>query len=439
MWSRASARAGPRLLSALTGLLSLGVSLCAQTPTPTASPSTTKQPITATPQTVPVVTLDDALRLSAPQSSTLPDAQLNERSGEEEIKQARAAFLPKVSAPLSYIYTTPALGLPPGELRGPSFVTSDGIGVYEGLVNVSGELDLAGKLRATMAKNRALLVAAHFGAEVARRALNQAVIEAYYGAALAIAQVRGAEQNLRAAEEFEHITSVLVGGGEVAPVDLTRAPLQTIERRDELERARANEAVSGGALRVLIGYDFTRPLLTSDLLLAVPVDTQFQQFTPADISRRPKFAQLEATLRAAKEEVRIARADRMPSLSYSINGGFVTDSIKAPRLREHSGASAAISLNIPIFDWGATRSRERQARLRVQVADNERALAERGFTQQYYAALAQANAAPARVRLAGAPTTLAQTTLDCSMARYRAGEAQIIEVTDAQTTHPDWF
>jgi outer membrane protein TolC len=436
MWSRAKARAGLRLLSLLTGLLSLGAPLHAQGPAPTPSASANNQPVVnATPQTaIAALTLDEALRLATTQASSFTEAQLNERIAEEDIKQAQAAFLPKVSAPLSYIYTSPALGLKAGEPRAPSFITSDGISAYQTFVNVSGDFDIAGKLRATLAKNRALLAAAHAGTEVARRALAQAVIEAYYGEALAIAQVRGAEQNLRAAEEFEHITSLLVTGGEVAPVDLTRAQLQTTERRDELERARANEAVSGGELRVLIGFDFTPPLLTTDLLLGVPADLQFQEFKPEDVSRRPEFAQLDATLRAAKEEIRIARADRLPSLSYSINGGFDTDSFKPPRLKEHTGVSAAISVNIPIFDWGATRSRERQARLRAQVVENERALAVRGLTQQYYAALAQANTAAARVRLAGTAIALAQTNLDASIARYRAGEAQIIEVTDAQTT-----
>jgi outer membrane protein TolC len=436
MRSRAKARAGLRLLSVLTGLLSLGASLRAQEPVPTPSSSGNNRPIvTATPQSVTAaLTLDEALRLATSQASTFAEAQLNERIAVEDVTQARAAFLPKVIAPLSYIYTSPALGLKAGEPRGPSFITSDAISAYQAFVNVSGDFDIAGKLRATLARNRALLASAHAGTEVARRALAQAVIEAYYGEALAIAQVHGAEQNLRAAEEFEHITSLLVTGGEVAPVDLTRAQLQTIERRDELERARANEAVSGGALRVLIGFDFNRPLLTTDLLLGVPADAQFQQFKPENISRRPEFAQLEASLRAAKEEIRIARADRLPSLSYSVNGGFDTDSLRPPRLKEHTGMSAAISLNIPIFDWGATRSRERQARLRAQVVENERALAVRGFTQQYYAALAQANSAAVRVRLAGTAITLAQANLDASIARYRAGEAQIIEVTDAQTT-----
>src|SRR5204862_7699825 len=193
-------------------------------------------------------------------------------------KQAQAAFLPKVSAPLSYIYTSPALGQPAGTPRAPSFIANNAISEYEAFVNVAGDFDIAGKLRASLAKNRALLAAAHAGTEVARRALVQAVTEAYYGLALAITQRAGAEQNLAAAEEFERITSLLVSGGEVAPVDLTRAQLQTIARRNELERARADELVSSGALRVLIGYDFTRPITTTDLMLGAPVGRALQQF-----------------------------------------------------------------------------------------------------------------------------------------------------------------
>jgi outer membrane protein len=92
-----------------------------------------------------------------------------------------------------------------------------------------------------------------------------------------------------------------------------------------------------------------------------------------------------------------------------------------------------VSLTIPIFDWGATRSKERQARLRVQVAENERTIALRSFTQQFFAARSQAASAAARVRLAREGVLEAQNNLAASIARYRAGEAQIIEVTDAQT------
>jgi len=383
---------------------------------------------------MPALSLDEALRLANAQASTFQTALLNERVAAEDVRQARAAFLPKISTPLSYIYTSPALGLPPGEPRGPSFVTSDGIGVYDALVNVSGDFDIAGRLRATLARNRALLAAAHAGAEVARRELAQAVIEAYYGLALADAQLRAAEQNLAAAEEFERITSLLFSAGEVAAVDLTRAQLQTLTRRDELQKARGNETVAAGSLRVLVGYEFSRPISTADLALALPIGSEYQQFKADDVSRRPEFMQLDQQLRAARLGIKIARADRLPSLSYSMNGGFDTDSLKGPRLKEHTGVSGAISFSIPIFDWGASRSRERQAQLQVDIAENERTLALRGFTQQFYAARAQADSAAARINLAREGVTKAQDNLAASIARYRAGEAQIVEVTDAQTT-----
>jgi outer membrane protein TolC len=419
-------------LAVVFAVVCLSVTTHAQIPSPSATPQVPV--ITQSAAVSNTLTLDEAIRLANAQASTFQSAILNERIAEEDVRQAQAEFRPKVSAPLGYIYTTPAWGLPPGEPRAPSFVSSDGISVYQAFVNVSGDIDIAGKMRANLAKNRALLAAAHAGTEVAKHALAQAVIESYYGLSLAIAQRQAAEGNLRAAEEFEHITSLLLGGGEVAPVDLTRAQLQTLTRRDELARALANEQIAGGALRVLVGYEFTQPILTTDLVFALPTDTEYLQFKVEEVPRRPEFTQLEQQLRAAREEIKVARADRLPSLSYSVNGGFDTDSIKGPRLQEHSGVSAGISLSIPIFDWGASRSRERQARLRVEVAENERTLALRGFTQQFYAARAQVTSAAARISLARDGVIKAQDNLAASIARYRAGEAQIVEVTDAQTT-----
>jgi len=381
-----------------------------------------------------VLTIDEALRLANSQVSIVQAAVINERIAAEDLRQARAAFLPKISAPLSYIYTSPALELRPGEPRVQSFIANNAINEYEALANVSGDLDIAGRLRATVAKSRALLAAARAGTDVAKRALAQAVIEAYYALALATAQRRGAETNLKAADEFEHITSLLLSGGEVAAVDLTRAQLQTIARRDELEKALVNEEVADGGLRILIGYQFNSPFSTSELITTAPQNAEYQQFKAEDVSRRPEFIQFEQQFRAAREDVRIARADRLPSLSYSINGGFDSDSLKAPRLKEHTGASAQISLNIPIFDWGVSKSREQQARLRADLAENERTLAQRQFTQQFYAARAQAASAIARMSNASAGVTKAQDNLAASIARYRAGEAPIVEVTDAQTT-----
>ena len=405
------------------------------TPSPAPSASAGTQAIQSTGQAAAgLLSLDDVLRLANAQVSGFQQAQLGERVAAEDVRQARAALLPKISAPLDYIYTSPAHGIPRGEPRTPSFIANNAVSEYQALVSIAGDVDISGRLRATLARNRALLDAARAGTEVARNALRQATVEAYYGLALASAQTRSAEQNLAAAQEFEHITALLLSGGEVATVDLTRAQLQTNQRQSELEQARASESVAADALRVFVGYDSARAIAAADLSTLIPAEGEVALYKADTIERRPEFAQFEAQRRAAEQDVRVARADRLPQLSYSINGGFDTDSLRPPRLKEHTGFSAAFNLTIPIFDWGATRSRERQASLKLQFAENERAQAMRGFAQQFNSARTQALSAAARIRLAAAGVTLAQSNLDASIARYRAGEAQIIEVTDAQTT-----
>jgi multidrug efflux system outer membrane protein len=416
----------------------------AQTPSPTqattqAPPSSTTPQATTTPAPTPAqaaepLALEQVLGLASAQVSALQQAQLNERIAAEDVRQARAAFLPKVTSPLDYIYTSPSVGLQPGEPRTQSFIANNAIGEYQALLSVGGDLDISGRLRATLARANALLDAARAGTEVARRTLRQTTVEAYYGLSLAAAARNSAEQNLAAAQQFELITSLLLKGGEVAPVDLTRAELQTNQRQNELEQARANESVAADALRALVGYDATRAVATADLNTLVPLDGEVERFTAEMTQRRPELRQFEAERRAAQQDILIARAERLPQLSYTVNGGFDTDSVKMPRLKEHTGFSAAVHVVVPVFDWGATRSRERQAQVRLQIAENERAQSLRAFAQQFNSARTQALSAATRIRLAASGLQLAQSNLNASIARYRAGEAQIVEVTDAQTS-----
>ena len=58
----------------------------------------------------------------------------------------------------------------------------------------------------------------------------------------------------------------------------------------------------------------------------------------------------------------------------------------------------------------------------------------RNFNQQFAAARLQSLSAAQRIRLSRTGIADAERNLEISIARYRAGEAQIIEVTDAQNT-----
>jgi outer membrane protein len=421
-----------RLISVAGLIMAAGVAAAAQQASHSDSPvpGIATQPAAQQPKPL---TRDEAVSLALATASTFQQAKLNELIAAEDVKQAKAAFLPRVSMPLTTIYNSPSTGAPPG--ADPfSFISANAKTEYEALAGVTGDLDVNGRLRATLKRQVALLEAARLGTEVARRALIQAVDESYYGLALATARRSSAELSLAAAEEFEHVTQLMLNAGEVAQVDLTRARLQTAGRRDELEQARAGEAVAGDSLRVLIGYDISAPVAVIDLMSEAPQPSELDRFTADLISRRPEFAQLDAQARAAEEDARAARAERRPQLSYSIFGGFDTDSLHSTPLHEHSGVLASVSLTVPIFDWGASKSRERQAKLRAETIESQRVLARRGFAQMFNSARAQAASAAARVQRLQSAVADAQRNVDASIARYRAGESLIIEVTDAQST-----
>lgn len=385
----------------------------------------------ATPEITPL-TRDEAVRLALAQASIYQQARWNERIAEEGVRQARRAFLPQFGIPLAFIYNSPSSAVrEPGTPQVPSFIAADAVTQFQGLAGVTGELDLAGRLRATLRRDRALLEAAHAGTEVARRALVQATDEAYLGLALAAACRHSAELALSAAEDFERNTRLLASGGEVAEIDLVRARLQATTRRDEAERARADEFAAADSLRLLVGFRFDDPIAVTDLLTMECNLNTLNRFGPEAIAALPEVLQFDAEKRVAEQEKRLAHADRWPLLTYTFGGGFDTDSLRTDPFHDHLGVTAIVSLSIPIFDWGTKRSQEHQAQYRLAAIESSRAVALRGFEQQFHTVRAQAVSAVARVRLAEAGVADAQHNVDVSMARYRAGEAAIIEVTDA--------
>ena len=378
------------------------------------------------------MTLAEAIDLALKQATAVRGSQIGELIAAEDVSQTKSAFYPRVEARPNYIFTSPRFGS--ARPRPPSFLGGNAVNEIQGLVVTSGEIDTSGKLNAALRHSQALLDGARAGTEIARRDLVQGVSDAYYSVALSTAKRLGAEKNLASAEDFEKNTKLQLDAGEVAPVDLIRARLQTASRRDELEQVKTDEAVNASGLKSLIGAAFADAVAVQDLMTDMPGDNEIERFSDATIATRPEFAQFEADKRAALTDIDAAKAERRPRFTYSVGSGLITDSLAAARLKDSLGVQVNIGLTIPIFDWGAARSRETQARLRLEQTENSRAIAERQFAQNFFAARTQAISARTRIRQIAAAISDAEANVSASTVRYRSGEATILEVTDAQNT-----
>jgi outer membrane protein TolC len=379
------------------------------------------------------ITLEQAVQLALANASLYSQAQVDERIVGEDVRQARSAFLPQFSIPLTYIGTTSSRVRTPGEPLIYSFLSASAINQTSAFINASGTLDLAGRLRAALRRSRAQLAAARAGTEVARRALIISTVDAYYGLALARQNRRLADETLALAEAFVKIAENLKARGEVGEADLLRARSAALLRRNELEQARAAESAAMDLLRVLTGVDFAthiaHPLLTDDL----PTASDFNGYTEELLKTRPELSQIESLKRAALEDARAARRELWPELSYSLNGGF--DAADFRPLTRYSGGQAIVSLNIPIFNWGASRSRETQARLRARSLDLQRESVMQQLRQEFYTARANALSAIERARMTRAATEASQQSLTLAFAAYRLKKGTILDVIDAQANY----
>lgn len=382
-----------------------------------------------------VLTADDAVTLALENASLYQQAFLEELIAREDVKQARTAFLPQISLPLTYTGITPSRLRNPDEPPTFSFVSGSAINETTALVTVAGTIDLAGRLRAALQRSRALLDAARAGTRVARRELVLATVDAYYALVLTRQRRRLADETLALAEGFVAVTEGLKARGEGEEGEVFRARASASTQRDALEQARSAEFTAMNLLRTLTGIDFSTQIVTAHLTDNVPTAADFNRYTEDIIRSRPELEQIEAQKRAARAEARAARRELLPDLSYSISGGFDAGDFRP--VGRYAGGSAIVSLNIPIFNFGASRSRERQARMRSEQLDIQRELVVRQLRQEFYMNRANALGAIERIRDMRAASEAAQQNLTSVFVRYRTKKATLLDVIDAQSNYAE--
>jgi outer membrane protein TolC len=92
---------------------------------------------------------------------------------------------------------------------------------------------------------------------------------------------------------------------------------------------------------------------------------------------------------------------------------------------------------VPVWNWGATGSKIRQAQLQRQQAELDLRFAQRQIeanTNTYYL---EAQTARVQIESLRASAGLAEESLRLTLLRYQAGEATALEVVDSQSTAAD--
>jgi outer membrane protein TolC len=163
------------------------------------------------------------------------------------------------------------------------------------------------------------------------------------------------------------------------------------------------------------------------------------------IASSPDLTAARMGVAEAGLEVRVARYGYLPSLGldlfYGINANQFAARTYYPvvaedgRLyRQNLGYMAQATLNIPVWNWGTTRSKVKQAELKRDQAQLDLTLAQRTLQGNLATAYAEAQGALALLESLRNSAGLAAESLRLTLLRYQAGEATALEVVDSQNT-----
>jgi len=374
------------------------------------------------------LTLQDALTRARANSVQFQAALTDQGIAHEDKVQARAGLLPSVNFNNEFIYTQPN-----GTSSG-VFIANNTVHEYlsQGDVHqVIGYTNYADYRRA-----RALEAVARAKAEVAKRGLVVAVVQGYYGLIDAQRKYANVQQAATEAQQFLALSQKLENGGEVAHADVIKAQIQYNDRQRDLREAQLAMDKSRLDLAVILFPDFNLNFtVVDDAQLAPPLQS-FDEFVKAAETKNPDVRASSASFQAAKFEVASAQSAYLPTLTLDYFYG-----IDAPHFATHEpdgtrnlGYAVTATLNIPIWNWGATRSKIVQANLKRKQAQRELTMAQRKLQADMRELYAEAEAAHAELELLKSSADMAAESLRLTILRYQGGESTVLEVVDAQNT-----
>lgn len=385
----------------------------------------------AAPAATPLqLTLQDALGRARKNSVAFQSALTDSAIARQDRYQAAAALLPSVNYDNEAFYTQSN-----GPGNGIRFIANNAVHEYVSQGNVHESLDLAGVTN--FRRSAALAAAAKARAEVASRGLVVTVVQDYYEVAAAQQKLLAAQKAADEGDRFLKLTQDLEQGGEVAHSDVIKAELQARERQRALQEAQLGLLNARLELAVLLFPDFNDNYeVTDDLHASVPLPTlgEVQQQAARD---NPDIRAALESVRAAGFDVAGARAGYLPSLSLDYWYGIDAPqfAVNGPNGISNLGSSILGTLNIPIWNWGATQSRIKQAQLRRAQAQRELSLAQRKLLAQIKSLYAEAETALNELGGLSRSAELAEESLRLTTLRYKGGEATVLEVVDSQTTY----
>ncbi len=418
-----------RRLGIVLSILWLVNSGIAQSPAATTySTSQTNSPVT--------VDLSEAIRRAQANEPAFVTALAESKATALDRSIARAALLPNVVFHNQYLFTeSNGAKNTSGQAEFqplPIFIANNSVHEYYSQGTITEALGVKQIADLQLASAGAARAAAEF--EIARRGLVSAVAGLFYRRLASDQKLQVAQRAADEAAGFTALTQQREQAREGAHADVIKAQLQEQQRRRDFADAKLAADRARLELGVLL---FPDPRTDYQL--------QQEQFFPVLPSRAEIDARASANnaairsavaaLRLGDASVLSARAAYLPDLAINFTYG-----IDAPQFARYSpaglknlGYSASATLDIPLWDWLATEHRVKQSQIRREAVRVALTATQRRLIVALDEGYAEATASRDQAASLAESVRTAAESLRLTKLRYADGEANVLEVVDAQS------
>ena len=375
------------------------------------------------------ITLDQALEIALSESNTVKIADMTvEKSGYAQ-KGSYASLYPNVNVTSSYQRT----------LLKQVMVMDMGGQAME--IKVGRDNNISASASASMPLvNAPLWESLKLSALDLELAVEQArsskvslvsqVKQAFYGVLLAkesLAVVNQVRENAQANYEK---TMQRYNVGKASELEKLRAQVNVMNSEPNVSSAENAVLLATWQLKAVMGLNLEQDIeAVGDLK-----DYTSQLLTPYvsedDISNNSSLLQLDIQDRMLESNIRMQKKQYLPTLAASINYNY--SAMGDDELRWFPSSTAAVSLNIPVFDgfqkhYAIKQSKINKDMLSMQREDTERQIriAIRNYNDRIALCVKNYTAANATVEIA-------QKSYEISAKMYEVGKATLVELNDAQ-------
>ena len=301
-------------------------------------------------------------------------------------------------------------------------------------LTASYEIDFWGKNRLALRAAEETAAASRFDREVVALSSMVTAANSYFQVLAAQDRLRVARNNLASAERVGNLIAERVKAG-------TASALETAQQQSVIAGVRAaipplefTLAQFRNALAVLMARSPESVRIRGGSLdrIAMPRVTPG---LPAELlAQRPDIREAEAQLAAAHANVAVARAQFLPSITLTGEGGYQSAVLKTLLRPESAFYTLAAGLTQPIFEGGRlTGNLDLEKGRQDELLQNYRKAAISGFSD-VETALTNIRLSAERERLQRAVVQSSRQAFDISEQRLREGTLDLVTVLQTQQT-----